>query len=872
MGVVWRATDGALGRDAAIKVLPDVFAENPDRLARFEREAKLLASLNHRNIAAVYGLHAADGVRFLAMEMVRGEDLAQRLTRGRIPVDEVVAIGRQIADALETAHESGVIHRDLKPANVRVTDDGTVKVLDFGLAKALDPTTASSSGPSGLSPTVTSIGSVAGLILGTAAYMSPEQARGKPVDRRTDIWAFGCVLYEMLTGKRPFDGETVSDSIAKILQTEPDFSALPAGTPRAVRDLIKRCLEKDARRRLRDMGDARIALEDALRGGAEPAAVAPIAAPAPKRGWLPWAVAAVAVFAALASTALALRPAAPPRAVGGAKFLALNAPEGMRFDDQPGDIAVAPDGGAVAVAIPTEDGTARLFVRKLDAPDWRSLPGTEGAQFPFWSADGRYIGFFAANKMKKVAVGGGTADTICDAAGGRGGTWNRDGVIVFAPGPAGPLMQVRAEGGEPAPATELDTTLGEVNHRFPRFLPDGKRFLYATLPVRDGRHETYLATLGSKERKLVVSSDGVPSFAAPDRLVYRRNKTLFVQSFDPDSARLSGEPRAMVEAGLRSGFMASPTSSVAGTGVLAFVPPVDNSTTLTWFTLDGVQGETLPVPTGGYFNVRFSPDGSRLAVARFQSDNPLSSASDIWLVDLERKNASRVTFDPQFELNPNWAPDGRSIFYGGNKTGAYLIYRKSAEGAGDAVAISEQRGLTQAPDDVTPDGRRILYERNMPTTGTDLMILDTAGGEAPAPYLATASNEKEARIAPGGRWVAYTSDETGRDEVYIQSFPTPGSKVQVSTGGADIPVWSRDGRRLFFYAPDDSLIAVDVTTGDALRVGAPSRLFRFPRPVADYDLAPDGKRIIAGLSASDASGRSIGMILDWDGAAAKEAP
>jgi len=864
MGVVWRATDSALGREAAIKLLPDAFSADPERLARFEREAKLLASLSHPNIAAVYGLHVSDGLRFLAMEMVKGEDLAARISRGPIPVDDALVLGRQIAEALEMAHENGIIHRDLKPANIRVTTDGTVKVLDFGLAKAFDTSSASGPDQAGLSPTVTSLGSVMGVILGTAAYMSPEQARGKPVDRRTDIWAFGCVLYEMLTGKRPFDGETISDSIGKILQTDADLKALPANTPRVVRELIARCLVKDPKKRLRDIGEARLTLEQAARGEVEaPVSAAPAAVPS-RRSWIPWAVAALAIAAAVGAIAFAPRGGATASTAHGSKFLALNIPQGLRFNDQPGDVVVSPDGRGIAIAAAPDDGTPRLYLRKLDDPAWHALPGTEGAYFPFWSGDGRFVGFFAANKLKKVAVGGGAADTICDAAAGRGATWNKDGVIVFAPGPSGPLMQIAAEGGAVTPATTLDVSRGEVGHRFPKFLPDGRHFVYASIPAREGLHDSWITTLGGSDRKLVVSSDGVPAFAAPNHLVYRRNKTLYIQNFDADAGHLSGEPRALVEAGLSAGFMASPTSSVAGTDVLAFIPLTDTSTNLVWFGLDGVQGETLRLPAGQFGDVRFSPDGRRVATSRFESDNPLAGASDVWLIELASKNGSRVTFDPQFEFAPVWSPDGRTVYYNSNKTGEYLIYRMSAEGAGEAIAISKPRGLSQQPDDITPDGRAIIFQTQEAKTGYDLMILDPTSATPPVPYLATPFNEQTPRLAPGGHWVAYVSDETGRDELYVQSFPALGSKVQVTNGGASQPVWARDGKRLYFMAPDESLMAVDVTQGAALRVEAPLKLFRFPRTVSAFDVAPDGKHILASISASDTRGRSIGVVLDWD--------
>ena len=867
MGIVWRATDTALSRDAAIKILPDTFAADPERLARFEREAKLLASLSHPNIASVFGLHDVDGVRFLAMEMVKGEDLQERISRGAIPVDEALGFARQIADALEAAHENGVIHRDLKPANVRVTADGTIKVLDFGLAKAFD--TAPASGvDAGLSPTVTSLGSVVGVILGTAAYMSPEQARGKPVDRRTDIWAFGCVLYEMLTGKRPFDGETISDSIGKILQTEVDLTALPPRTPRAARDLIVRCLVKDPKKRLRDIGDARLAVDEAMNAGPEPAASTTSAAPAPaKSNRLPWAIAAAAVLAAVAAIAFGRPAPTAPAESGGAKFLALNAPEDIRLLDHPAQRDLAPDGRSIVTVATTNTGDTRLYQRRFDDPEWHELPGTDGAYFPFWSPDGRFVGFFAGDKLKKVAIGGGTAEVICDAAAGRGGTWSKDGVIVFAPGNAGQLMQVKSEGGAVTQATEVDTSHGELGHRFPRFLPDGKHFLYATIPGKSGSWESYFATLGSKERTLVIASDGVPTFAAPNHLVFRRNKTLYEQSFDPASGMVSGQPRAIVAAGVPSGFFACPSSTAAGTGLLAYSPLVDVGTELVWFTLEGVQGETLPLPKGQYGESRISPDGTRVATARFQEDNPTTAGADIYMFDLARGASSRVTFDPQVEYSPMWSPDGKWVYYNGNKTGGYLIYRLSAEGAGQAVAISKPHGLGQQPDDVSPDGRTIVFEPQEPTTGYDLVTIDTSGASAPVPFLNSTSNETGARFSPDGRSIAYVSDETGRNEIYVQSFPTPGSKIQISNVGGTAPVWARDGKRLFYVGPDNTMMACDVTPGSSLRVGPPERLFRFPRQVWTFDIAQDGKRVLAVIANNDAAGRSIGVILDWADAA-----
>jgi len=579
--------------------------------------------------------------------------------------------------------------------------------------------------------------------------------------------------------------------------------------------------------------------------------------------WLPWTIAVLAVLVAISALGLRRPSAASAGGPRTAKYVTLPAPPSLRFTDQPTNMGLAPDGRSIVAVAVGDDAVPRLYWRRFEDPEWKMLPGTENAYQPFWSPDGRFVGFFAADKLRKIAVAGGTSESIVGAAAGRGGAWGAGDVIVFAPGAEGPLMQVGAGGGTVTPATELDASHGEVGHRFPRFLPDGKHFLYASIPARDGQVDTWIGTMGSKERALVVRSDGVADFAAPDRLVYYRNATLIVQTMDPLTGRLSGEPRTLGPARQPGGFLASPTASAAGGDVLAFIPTIDASTQVVWFGLDGVQGEALPLPHSGYGQVRLSPDGTRAVVSNFSLD--ASAGSDVWTIDLLRRTGARATFDSDIEFAPIWSPDGRTIYYSGNKTGSYLIYRMPSEGAADPVALTKPRGLTQTPDSASPDGRRILCETEESKTSRDLLILENSGAASDlVPYLATPASEFNGAVSPDGRWAAYDSDETGKSELYVQAFPVPGSKIQISNGGGGFAAWSRDGKRLFYLGPDQALMAVDITPGASLRAGSPVKLFRFPRLVEAFDLAPDGKRVLATMTANDDYGRAINLIFDWD--------
>ena len=657
MGEVYRARDTQLGRDVAIKILPRVFNGNSERLARFDREARMLAALNHPHIGAIYGLEDVDGVAALVLELVDGETLAERLARGPLPVAEALSAARQIAEALNAAHEKGIVHRDLKPANIKITPEGVVKVLDFGLAKVLS---GDSAGPDLMpSPTITAGGTREGAILGTAAYMSPEQARGLAVDKRTDIWAFGCVLFEMLTGTAAFPGETISDTFAAILEHEPAWGKLPAAASPAVRRLLERCLEKDPKRRLRDIGDAGMDIDEALLGKSAAGAVAAHRA---QGAWLPWTVAAafVAVSAALAGVvffgAKAREGASPPR---GTKITFTVATPNVQ-----GSLSLSADGTNIADVVLSDTGHVMLWVRALDdqSPP-RFLPGTETAQGPFWSPDGRFIGFFAGGKLRTVGISGTPLQTLCDSQnspGVSGGTWNDDGVIIFAPRPnSGPLYKVPASGGTPVQVTELDQSRQELAHRLPMFLPDGRHFLYTAVSAKaDERFVVYVGSLDSKDRKRLINSAAKAVFAQPNHVLFARDGLLMAQSFDPELLELVGHEFPVAE-GVGTNPGSSSSFSASKTGVLAYRSGAVTSVVvgrLEWFDRSGKKLAEVGAPAT-YWSPALSPDLQRIAVHREEGGR------DLWIFDLVRGTSSKLTFDPGNDDNPVWSPDGSRIVF-----------------------------------------------------------------------------------------------------------------------------------------------------------------------------------------------------------------
>ena len=850
MAEVYRARDTKLGRDVAIKILSQSVTTDPDLLARFEREARVLAALNHPNIATIHGIEQSDGVRGIVIELVEGETLAERIRRGRLPIPEVLDNARQITEALDAAHEKGIVHRDLKPANIKITAAGVVKVLDFGLAKV-----ALADGVTSQAPTRTSDGTRAGVLLGTVPYMSPEQARGHAVDKRTDVWAFGCVLYEMFTGRSAFAGETISDTIAAILGREPDWQALPGTTTANVRRLLQRCLAKDPKRRLRDIGDARVELDDAMespRHATEPRKALP--------GWM-WAVASalVALGLGLVWTITHLRePAVEMRTLR----LTVNPPEGTEFRPDSG-VAISPDGRLLAF-VTGSPGGVKLWIRPLDSLEARELPGTDAAAFPFWSPDSRSLGFFAAGKLKRVEVAGGLPTVICDVGVGRGGAWNEGGVIIFNAVNDGPLLRVSATGGMPVPFTTIDTAQKENSHRFPQFLPGGRQFLYF---VRSENSGVYLGSLERPHEKIRLLNSSTNAVFAADRnqqsghLFWARDGALMAQAFDPQKELLMGEAITVAEVGGETGISGLAAVSVSNNGTLFYGGAGIGRYQLTWYGRDGKPLGILGQPQR-YGALRISPDGKRLALSR---------NGDLWQMELARGVSTRVTFDGNgISGAPVWSPDSQRIAY--TMGAPPNVFVANANGTGTAERLIETRD-TLLTEDWSPNGEFLLYlvtpndisSRAQP----DLWVLPMAPDHKPASFLTTPFQEGPSQFSPDGKWIAYTSNESGRNEIYVQGFPVSGSKWPVSSNGGDWVRWRKDGQEMFYVAPDRTVMSVVVLPASrSLEFGTPSALFALPATFDSnntypYDVMPDGQRFLALAPAPDAEEVPMTVIVNW---------
>jgi len=889
MGEVYRAEDMKLGREVAIKVLPELVAGDAERMARFEREAKLLAALNHANIGAIYSLETAErtdteveellagtregaspsptpdetlrsgdplspqaptplgpSVHFLVLELIEGESLSEILARGPLGLEKALQVGQQIALALEAAHDKGVIHRDLKPANVMLTPNGSVKVLDFGLAKAWDVEETSGSAPLiSRSPTLTQGMTEAGVLLGTAAYMSPEQARGKPVDKRSDIWAFGAVLLETLTGRKAFGGDTITDMIAAVVAREPEWERLPAETPRAVTRLLRRCLEKDQEQRLRDIGDARLELEELLAHPeglhAEPEAVA-----ATGKASLLWklAVAVLALVAAGLGFALWQSDTPQPQQITRAF---IPAPSIGDFDlgtDYPAPVAVSPDGRTLVFGV-QEEGRKRLWVRDLDDLEARPLAGTEGALYPFWSPDNRHIGFFAQGKLKKIEVAGGPAMSLCNAPNGKGGTWNEDGVIVFAPSHTTNLQRVSAAGGEPADVTAVDPENGEDSHRHPRFLPDGEHFLYAARVGFGGQSANSRLMIGSLSGE---SSELMPGASnveyAAGHLLYVYERTLMARPFDTERLEVTGDAFPIAEEIWGDQGALLGVFSASENGVLAFqtgTPREDVDSQLEWFDRSGqLLGEVgTPEPYG---EASISPDG---ATAVVNIRDAASSNRDLWLVDLERQLKTRFTFDPAQDWISVWSPTGDRIAFSSERSGSGDLYIKSVTGGGEAELLFDDN-TQKYPASWSSDGRYLLYESWGTDGASNLFALDLDDGGEPIAIQPADFTQRIPVISPNGRWLAYISDESGHDEIYVTAFPEGGRKWQVSTEHTLYARWGSD-EELFMMGPTGVLQVADVDgSGETFRIGPIRKVGEFSVQALgfDFDFSADGQKIL----------------------------
>jgi serine/threonine protein kinase/Tol biopolymer transport system component len=855
MGEVYRARDVKLNREVAIKVLPRAFAADPERLARFKREAQVLASLNHPNIAHVYGFEEArpaNGSEPLlvafVMELVEGETLAGQLAK-RLPAPgEALSIARQIAVALDAMHEKGLVHRDLKPANIKITPEGVVKVLDFGLAKAVirdisRPTTAKTIGATR-----------DGVIMGTVAYMSPEQARGEPVDKRTDIWAFGCVLFEMLSGHSPFAGAGAADTLASVLERQPDWAALPPALDPRIKRLIRRCLEKPLSRRLRDVGDAIVELDEISECSEDRLDVRkPIA----KRA----VVAAIVILGIAAGVGAWISRRGASQRILQEVRLEINAPSTRDLVS----IAISSDGLWVAgVGDPAQN--PRLWVRELRSETPRFLQGTEGASLPFWSPEGHSLAFFADNKLKRIDVEGGVAQALADAPNPQGGSWGADGTILYTPTQISPVMRVPAAGGEPRAVTR--TQADQLGHLYPHLLPDGTHFLY-TVNGAPERRGVYVGSLGDSATRRILPGAIAATLSSSGYLLFAIDGALFAQKFDPNRLEPVGERVRVADsiATDRTAVAGSPdgaavSASIAGPIVYRARPAQDDHQ-LIWFDRSGNEVTRLGTPSAGGLAPSLSPDGRRIAVSRLMDGN-----RDIWVLDLDRNVFSRFTFDSAVELSPFWTPDGRSILFASNRRGILSIYQKSVAGGDEQPLLMTEQNVNTA--DISPDGRMMFFSRADPKTLRDLWAKRLGSADPPFPISRTPGQDLNGEFAPNGEWFAYQSSESGRYEVSVRKFSGDASAIQVSSEGGTQPRWRQDGRELFYLGLDRQLVAVPVafsSDGQTVKVGAPSRLFQTRiggsnTLQGEYLVAPDGQRFLLDTPIRDVT-PPITVILNW---------
>ena len=862
MGEVWRARDTRLSRDVALKVLPTALAADRERLQRFEREAQVLASLNHPNIASIYGVEEAEGTTALVLELVEGPTIEERIAQGALPADDAAGIARQIAEALEYAHERGIVHRDLKPANVKLAADGRVKVLDFGLAKAMAPEIGART-DSAVSPTITSLGTVAGVILGSAAYMAPEQARGSVIDRRADIWSFGVVLWEMLTGKRLFDDATVSDTLAAVLRAPIDWSALSASTPAGMVRLLERCLERDARKRLRDIGEARIALETLGSEPEAPAAFGVVARPAPRRtqaATIAWCAAAAIVVgaAAVAIVRFSQRPAVPNPTL---RFQ-------IPLQDKMSSMAwprLSPDGTMIAFQARNEAGKSTIWVRRLDAFEAQELPGTEGAARHWWSPDSRFIAYFSGGQLRKVPPSGGAAQLIHEGSSGADGTWGSGGTILFDGRAVDPIQRIGVTGGTPVQATQPDASKGEVGHSWPFFLPDGKHFLFLAMASSpDKKAMIKLGTLGDTASTPLVPSNSRVEYA-DGHLVYVLDGTLVAQRFDPDRLAVIGQPVPLAEH-LAADANAAAPFSLSETGALVYVSgAAGRDALLVWVDREGRELEKLGAPAA-YRDIALSPDGTRLACGLA---DPRKGTEDIWVRDLERDIASRLTFGAGNEFWPVWSPDGNRVAYASDLGGNPGLFVKDANGAGDERRLFADPKAPVGPTSWSKDGKWIALAYLPASRRFQVKLFPTQGDGKLVDYLVADFAQIGAAFSPDGRYVAYTSNESGTREAYVQTLPTGGGKWQISSGGADSVAWRADGRELFFKSPGDEFFAVTVTTGARFEPGVAKSLFKHPiskvtstAVISRWAVAPDGRRFLLN-ALHESRGLPFSVVVNW---------
>jgi serine/threonine protein kinase/Tol biopolymer transport system component len=883
MGEVYRARDTRLDRTVAIKVLNAQLVASTELRARFEREAKVISQLQHPNICVLHDVGNEGPIDYLVMEFLQGESLAERLRKGPLPPEQVLTIAIEIADALEKAHRAGVVHRDLKPGNVMLTKSGA-KLLDFGLAKPLGATVASGTGGSSSasvfaaaltqtmpSPSPATPLSTAGAVIGTVQYMSPEQIQGIEADARSDIFSFGVMLFEMVTGKRTFEGKTQASIVGQILAVDPpSVSTLRPQTPPGLDRVIRLCLDKDPDERIQTAHDLKLQLQ-AIAEAPLAATQAPVVVPA-RRSWLPWVAAGVLAVATIAFALAYLQSLRAPQISVHSYILPPEKATFLLTGNDAGPPVLSPDGLRIAFAAKNADGKQVLWIRPLNSAVAQPMSGTEGATYPFWSPDSRYVAFFAAAKLNKVDASGGPPQALCDAPAGRGGTWDTTGTIVFAPDTTSGLARVDAAGGTRVALTTLDAK--ETSHRWPDFLPDGKHFLYFAHGGTSADSGIYLAELDSKEHKLLLRNDSNAIYAAPGYLLFVRDNTLVAQRFNLHSLALEGEAKPVADhVAVNTDTWRSILTASANGELLYQHGAAGGGSQLIWYDASGKPGEPVLPETADYYDPALSPDASKLAFVI-----ETNGVGDIWVVDLARHTKTRITFGPQYSSLPVWWPDGKSIVfsYGATSSGDSL-YRQNADGTGSKEKLLETPGIIAIPFSVSPDGRYIAHMRRdlKSNTGWDIWALpmfpnksdEKSGEQKPFPVVATNFIDLTPSFSPDGKWLAYANNETGRFEVYIQPFPSGAGRWQVSTAGGSRPNWRKDGKELFFFSTDGQIMAVDVSqNGASLQLGTPHALFKAATvsgPNGPYTVSADGKKFVMNTVLPQSITEPLTLITNW---------
>ena len=881
MGEVWRAKDSRLGREVALKVLPEAVATDPDRLSRFEQEARSASALNHPNIVTVYDVGQADSVAYIAMELVEGTSLRDVLAAGALPTKKLLSIAGQIAEGLARAHAAGIVHRDLKPENLMISADGFVKILDFGLAKLISPSIEAVSEM----PTAARAETQPGTVLGTVGYMSPEQAMGKALDFRSDQFSLGAILYEMATGVRAFRRGSAPETLAAIIREEPESVAdRRTDAPRPLVWIVERCLEKDPEERYastRDLARDLTQLSEHLSEAGSGLRRADLP-PAPRRyrreaiAWT--AAAALAVLAAALALLQRQATSGSGRRIQASILPDVSTPEAVTLPGSAATavpsksgldmlaVALSPDATRLAFLAPAPGGRRALWIRPLSASAPAMVAGSEGASYPFWSPDGRWIAFFARGKLLKIETQGGLAQTLCDAPAGRGGSWNPGGDIIFAPSPVGPLSLVSAAGGQPVAATRLDASRREAGHRWPQFLPDGRRYIYFAMVEAAGSPDKdqglRLGSLDSGQNKFLLPSFSSAVYAPPGYLLYANaEKLLMAQAFDARAGVLRGRPASLSEKIEVVTNRLNLLASASADSTLAYYGDVRPRMTLAWFDRAGQRIGSVGSPDD-YGNLNLSPDGKRLAVTVGETSSP---SADVWVFDLARGVGTRLTSEPGAKYHPVWSPDGSRIAYGlfeGAAGGKLCVRDANGLGSEEVLAAAPSKPMT-LPWDWSRDGRFLAYALIDSRGWSDLWILPLTGDRKVFELLQTRSGEVGSVFSPDSRWLAYASNESGKNEVYVRSYPGAGGKWQISTAGGIRPRWRRDGKEIFYISGDGTLMSVAVNEGVSLDFGLPKPLFKVLVRFGYYDVTADGQRFLVNVRPEQEEIPPITLVLNW---------